>query len=728
MYLFFLFAVLALMVLVSIVTLDAKEAALGRLGWRIGFLLLFIIGGLVGVRYSITRAVPCFPDCTGINFLDRNFSERDFTSGNFVDSYMPRVDFSNADLRNSDFSGANLRHSDFKGADLRFTFFIGTDLESADLGAAQLQNASFQGADLTESNLAGVNLSQTDLSGAILNRATLVGADLSGARLTGIELRGADLSGADLSGAQLAGASLSEANLSGADLSGANLQGTFINLATLTGADLTDAKLAGASLIGTDLSSVNLRRAELVGALIMGARFDGADLRGAQLRYMRDVDQVTPEDLELDPVLAGMNALQREAITVPSRLEGIVVDANTLAPAELLPAVAQVAEDTTERQVNVAILHSVSGDLAFGESAVLDATLLAIREINAAGGILGRKIVPIVEDGASDPRVFAEKTTKLLEIDEVDVMFGVSTTASRKAIIPILDKNSSLLFYPTQHEGLEVSDNIIYMGADPSQQIVPTIEYLLAEGFETFFLIGSDREYAHIAHPLIKAQLANAGAEVTGEVLVPLKNTNLAAAVREIAFLKPAVVINTLVGVSNKAFFEAFAEERIAPTSLPIISFGMGETEVQEVGVEFVAGHLIAASYFQTVNTIENFTFVDAYKETHGRESVTSDAIMYGYASVYLWEALVRQARSFDVEAIKQVVEEIPIELETPNGMIQLDAETKYIAKPLRIGRIRDDGLIEEIFTTGNLIAPDPFLTEYDWAEEIVTLLLEEEE
>lgn len=726
MVIILLIVVLIGMIMLALIVVDARGAILRQLGLRLLILLVLIGVALYAFRYSLTRAIDCLPNCTGVNFVGRDLQERDFNNVNFVEAQMTRVNLSFANLANSDLSGAVINNADLKNANLNSAFLIGANLVNTDFTGADLTNASLLGANLTGSNLSGIDLSQTEMQGATLDEASLVDVDLSGNFLAGLGMRDADLSGANLSGANLAGATLSGANLSGTDLSGADLAGAFLNLATLTGADLTGANLSGASLVGSNISSVVLQDASLVGALIMGADFDGADLRGANFSYVRGIGQVTEQDLLLDEKIFNLNSLQRSELFRSSSIAGVIVDETTLVDEDLLPVPIEEDEGVVEGGIPVGILYSVSGDLSFSESAILDATLLAIEEINANGGVLGMPILPFVEDGASNADVFVDKAEKLLEVDEVKAIFGTWTSQSRRAVRPLLTESNGLLFYPAQYEGLEQSSNIIYMGADPSQQVIPAIEYLIKQGYKKFYLIGTDVVYPRTINSIVKAQLTQSDATVVGESLLPFGTTDLEFATREIEFLAPSVVLSTLVGGSANAFFTKLQEEQMAASLLPVVSFNLAEQEIQAFGSDKLVGHLVVSSYYQTIDTVTNFSFVESYKEAYGRDSVTSAAVEAGYTSVYLWKALAEVANSVEVDDVLEAARTADVIVDAPGGPLRLDPETLHAYKVARVGQVRNDGQIIELFSSPDPIPPDPFLTNYRWAQELVLRLLEE--
>lgn len=379
------------------------------------------------------------------------------------------------------------------------------------------------------------------------------------------------------------------------------------------------------------------------------------------------------------------------------------------------PTAAAVESDT----IKVGILHSLSGTMSISEVSVRDATLLAINEINAKGGVMGKKLVPVIEDGASDWPTFAEKAGKLIKEDKVAVIFGCWTSASRKAVLPVVEQSNGLLFYPVQYEGLESSPNIFYTGAEPTQQIIPGVEYLLKQGKKKIYLLGSDYVFPRTANTIIKAQLTAQGGELAGEEYMPLGGTEFSTIISKIREAKPDAIFNTLNGDSNVAFFKQFKDAGFTAESLPVMSVSVAEEEVRGIGADYLAGHLVAWNYYQTTNTPENKTFVEAYKAAYGADRVTADPIEAGYFGVYLWKALVEAAKSTDVDTLKEFAKTAEISFQAPEGLVKLDGPTHHTWKTVRIGVIRPDGLIEEVFASDGPVKPDPFLTGYDWAKGI---------
>jgi urea transport system substrate-binding protein len=370
-------------------------------------------------------------------------------------------------------------------------------------------------------------------------------------------------------------------------------------------------------------------------------------------------------------------------------------------------------------ELKVGIMHSLSGALSISEKAVVDGEQLAIEEINKAGGVNGMKLVAIVEDGASDPATFAEKAKKLVQSDKVPVVFGCWTSSSRKAVRPVFKDSASLLFYPVQYEGLEMDKNIYYLGATTNQQIVPSVEYLLKEGKKkSFFLLGSDYVFPRTANGIIKAQVTAAGAKFVAEEYVPLSggSNDFSTVIAKIKSSGADVVYNTLNGDSNVAFFKQLRDAGLTADKLTTCSVSIAEEEARAIGGDVMKGHLVAWNYYQTTKTPANEKFVAAYKAKFGANRVTADPIEAGYTGVYLWAAAANKAKSTDVAKVREAL--AGMSFEAPEGTVTVNAKNNHISKTFRMGQIRADGLIDEIYATAKPVEPDPYLETYSWAGE----------
>jgi len=374
------------------------------------------------------------------------------------------------------------------------------------------------------------------------------------------------------------------------------------------------------------------------------------------------------------------------------------------------------AASTSGSSIKVGVLHSLSGTMAISEVSVKDAELLAIEELNAAGGVLGKKVVPVIEDGASDWPTFAEKAQKLISSDKVAATFGGWTSASRKAMLPVFERNKSLLYYPVQYEGLEASPYIFYSGATTNQQIIPALEYLQKEKkTKSLYLVGSDYVFPRTANKEIKAWAKAHDMEILGEEYAPLGSTEFSTIVNKVKSAKPDAVFNTLNGDSNVAFFKQLEGAGLPSTKLPVVSVSIAEDEVRGIGADKVKGQIVAWNYYQTTPGAANEKFVAAYKKKYGAERVTDDPIEAAYVQVMLWAAAVEKAGSTDVEKVKEASKGLTFD--APEGKVTIHAENQHISKTSRIGVINEKGLIDTVWESDGPIEPDPYLKNYDWAK-----------
>lgn len=374
-----------------------------------------------------------------------------------------------------------------------------------------------------------------------------------------------------------------------------------------------------------------------------------------------------------------------------------------------------VSNEADGDTIKVGILHSLSGTMAISEVSLKDAELMAIEEINASGGVLGKKIEPIIEDGASDWPTFAEKAKKLIQQDKVATVFGCWTSASRKAVLPVFESLNGLLWYPVQYEGLESSKNIFYTGAEPTQQIVPAVTWLLENKGKKMYLLGSDYVFPRTANKIIKAQLKAEGGTLVGEEYTPLGHTDYSTIITKIKAAKPDVVFNTLNGDSNVAFFKQLKDAGITAKDLPVLSVSIAEEEIRGIGAANLVGHYAAWNYFQTTKTEENDKFVKSYKEAYGKDRVTDDPIEAAYIQVHLWAKAAEKAGATGVDEVREAAK--GIEFQAPEGMVKIEGENQHLWKTVRIGEVMPDGQFKEVWSTDGPLRPDPYLKQFDWAK-----------
>lgn len=371
--------------------------------------------------------------------------------------------------------------------------------------------------------------------------------------------------------------------------------------------------------------------------------------------------------------------------------------------------------DTSGSTIKVGSLNSLSGTMAISEVTVRDSIKLAVDEINAKGGVLGKQVQIVGEDGASDPAVFAQKAEKLIKNDCVAAVFGGWTSSSRKAMLPVFESNNALLYYPVQYEGLESSKNIFYTGATTNQQIVPALDFLKEKGITSLYLVGSDYVFPQTANRIIKAYAAANGIEIKGEDYTPLGSTDFSTIVNKVRSSNAGAVFNTLNGDSNVAFFKEYTNAGLTPQKMPVVSVSIAEEEVQGIGAQNIAGQLTAWNYYETLDNPVNKAFVKAFKDKYGQNRVTSDPMEAAYVSVYLWKNTVEKGKSFDVKAIQDNC--AGVTFDAPEGLVTIDGENHHITKTARIGEIHPDGLIYTIWESPGPITPDPYLKSYPWAK-----------
>jgi urea transport system substrate-binding protein len=397
-----------------------------------------------------------------------------------------------------------------------------------------------------------------------------------------------------------------------------------------------------------------------------------------------------------------MNKASKMAPLVAVLLLGTALTACSKKPEEGA-AKTEAAGDT----VKVGVLQSLSGTMAISEVTVKNAEMLAIEEINAAGGVMGKKIEAVVEDGASDPAVFAQKASKLTESDKVVTVFGGWTSASRKAMLPVFEKSKNLLWYPVQFEGNECSPNIMYSGAQPNQQALPAYDWAKSKGYKTFFLVGSDYVYPRTANLILKKHIENDGLKVAGEEYQPLGGTEFSGVIAKIRAAKPDLIFNTLNGDSNVAFFKQMAAAGMTPAKLPVMSFSIGEQEAQAMGPSLVEGSYAAWNYFQTLDTPENKKFVEAFKAKFGADSVVTDPLVHGYVDVWIWKAAVEKAGSFDPAAVRAAAVTLDA-VPTPLGAVKFAANNSMV-QTAYIGQADAAGQFKILWTSEGQIQPEPY-------------------
>ncbi|WP_433368012.1 urea ABC transporter substrate-binding protein [Actinoplanes sp. CA-142083] len=370
--------------------------------------------------------------------------------------------------------------------------------------------------------------------------------------------------------------------------------------------------------------------------------------------------------------------------------------------------------DTSGSTIKLGFLNSLTGGMAISEKTVSNVLHMATDEINTSGGILGKKIEYVQEDGATDWPTFAEKTEKLLTQDCAAAIFGGWTSSSRKAVKPVVEKLNGLFFYPVQYEGLESSPNIYYTGATTNQQIIPAMDFLASKGVKRLFLAGSDYVFPRTANAIIKLYAAKLGIQIVGEEYVPLDKDDWTSQVAKIVAAKPDFIFNTINGSSNVGFIKAYYDAGLTPAKTPIISVSIAEEEAPAMG-HAVTGNYASWNYFQSLKTDTNPKFIQSWKAYPNSSGVTSDPMEAAYISLYLYKELVEAAGSFDVDAINAAAKTHTITFDAPEGKVTLNGKNHHISKPGHIGEINANNQFDIVWASDKFIEPDPYLEGYDW-------------
>jgi len=398
---------------------------------------------------------------------------------------------------------------------------------------------------------------------------------------------------------------------------------------------------------------------------------------------------------------------------------------NACAPSE------DASSDPQDDPIRVGVLHSLSGSMAISETTLKDTVEMLIDEQNARGGLLGRQLEAVVVDPASDWPLFAEQARNLLEVEQVDVVFGCWTSVSRKSVLPVFEELNGLLFYPVQYEGEESSKNVIYTGAAPNQQAIPAIDYLRNEvGIERWVLEGTDYVYPRTTNRILEAYLKDELGVADEDISInytPFGHSDWQTRVSEIESFgsagKLTAVVSTINGDANVPFYLELANQEISAEDIPVVAFSVGEEELSGLDTEPLVGHLAAWNYFQSIEDPMNSEFITNWKQRMGESRTTNDPMEAHYIGFNLWAKAVEQAGTTDVDAVLAALPGT----ETPNltgGTARLLAN-HHITKPVFIGEVRADGQFDVVWQTDGTVEgdawtnhlPDSRVIEADWVE-----------
>ncbi|MFN2382071.1 MAG: urea ABC transporter substrate-binding protein [Guyparkeria sp.] len=401
-------------------------------------------------------------------------------------------------------------------------------------------------------------------------------------------------------------------------------------------------------------------------------------------------------------------ALLKSMLATPVMASGVLGSGQVMANPETdeINTTGLAVDDDT---VKVGILHSLTGTMAISETGSVEAETLAIEQINAMGGILGRKIEIIKEDGASDWPTFAQRARKLLREDNVAAIMGCWTSASRKAVLPVLERENGLLYYPTFYEGLEESPNVFYTGQEATQQILASLDWLWEEkGARSFYLVGSDYIWPRTSMKIARIHIEDVlGGEVVGEDYAPLGHTSFGSMINRIKLRRPDAIFGAVVGGSNVAFFKGLDSAGLSGDRQLLLTLATTEDEVLGIGGENVEGFYSSMKYFQSVDNENNKEFVKAFKERWGEDSVIGDVTQAAYLGPWLWKMAVEKAGSFDVEKVAAASPGLEFE-KAPEGYVKVH-KNHHLWSYSRIGKWRADGQADVVFQSAELIEPNPF-------------------
>ena len=405
-------------------------------------------------------------------------------------------------------------------------------------------------------------------------------------------------------------------------------------------------------------------------------------------------------------VLAGLAALPVAAGMLPQAAR-----AANLPTSQVNTSGLAVTDDT----VTCGILHSLSGTMALSETGATEAEKLAISQINAAGGVLGRQIKVVQEDGGSDWPTFAEKARKLLASDHCAAIFGCWTSASRKAVLPVVEQLNGMLYYPTFYEGLEQSKNVIYTGQEATQQILAGLNWVNKEkDAKTFYLIGSDYIWPRTSNKIARKHIEGhlTGCKVVGEDYFPLGSTQFNSVINKIKLSKPDVIYADVVGGSNVAFYKQMKAAGIDLKKQTLMTISVTEDEIAGIGGENIAGAYACMKYFQSLDNANNKAFVAAFKQMYGEKAVIGDVTQAAYLGPWLWKLTCEKAGSFDVDKIAVASNGIVFD-KAPEGYVRIHDSNHHLWSRTRVGRALLDGQFEIVYQTPELIEPNPFPAGY---------------
>jgi len=360
--------------------------------------------------------------------------------------------------------------------------------------------------------------------------------------------------------------------------------------------------------------------------------------------------------------------------------------------------------------IRIGIIHSLTGPMAQSEGPISDATLMAVHEINQAGGILGGRLIePLLVDGESDELCFSAKAQELITNEKVSALFGCLTSASRKQVKAIVEQNNHLLLYPMQYEGLEQSPNIFYLGAAPNQQLLPAVRWIFAFlQRRRFFLVGWDSIYSHACNAILRDEIQALGGTVVGEEYIHVAGMEIPTVVEKLVDANSDIILNSIVGDMNAPFCRALRSMRIRGPTVPMVYLSISENELKGISKIDAAGDYGVFSYFQNLDRPENRAFVTSFQNRYGKQRVTSDPMEAAYSGVYLWAQAVNSAGTCDdISAVRRALRRQAFN--APGGSVVIDPENQHAWKIVRIAEITKNGDFSITWSSENPIRPEPY-------------------
>ena len=364
----------------------------------------------------------------------------------------------------------------------------------------------------------------------------------------------------------------------------------------------------------------------------------------------------------------------------------------------------------------IGVLYSRTGVTSATGSEHFFGTVLAIEEVNAAGGVGGRLLDPAVYDPKSDPDEYRRLATRMLQEDDVTVIFGCSTSSSRKAVLPVIERTNALLWYCSIYEGFEYSPNVIYTGGVPNQNSMQLAAYLLRNHGRRFFLVGADYIYPRESNRIMRDMVEQHGGEIVEELYLPsdADPAALEDVVRQIKDIQPDVVFSTLIGRGARDFYRLYREHGIDPAQIPIASLTMTEGETRMIGSELCGSHIVSASYVNTLNLASNQRFLKSWHARFGDQPASMWSEM-AYNQVHLFALALARSGSLDTAKLVEAVHEV--EFDSPEGVLKIDPENNHAILTPRIAVCRPDGSFDIVWEGRGPVKPDPYLTTYGFAE-----------